>query len=125
MPITGMPAARADWIEFFSASPSGDRHDDAVRIAGDGGVDHLAHRRHVEDVGRLVLDVGVEVLAGLGEAILDGVPVGIAGLPVGDEDHAELLVLRLASRRPEREAHGHGDSEQDQQNSSHVPLLPA
>ena len=56
-----MPAASADFDRRAERFAIGNRDDDAVGMRRHRRVDHLAHRRHIEDVGRFILDIGIEV----------------------------------------------------------------
>ena len=100
-----MPASIAAVIEAPSASASGIETTSPSGLGGDGGVDELRHRHHVEGAGRLVLDRDAQVLAGLRDAVLHDRPEGVGRLAVGDDDDANLVVLRrgrLRRTRPTR-----------------------
>src|SRR5581483_6473157 len=77
----------------------GQRDEQAVRLLGDRGLDQLAFGDDVELVGTDELDLDVEVLAGLLDALLHhrGEAVGYVG--VEDADDVELLVRRGRRKR--------------------------
>ena len=91
--ITGMPASTAALDRLAERVGVRDRDDQAVRLGGDGGVDQLRHRDHVEGVRRLVLDLDAHILGGLVDAVLDDRPERVGGLTVGDDDEAQVAAI--------------------------------
>jgi hypothetical protein len=86
----------------------GDRHHETGQLLVDGSVDELAHRDHVEGLGRPVLDLHVHVLAGGSDAVLDDRPERVVGLAVRHDDDADRLLGR--GRGPQGDSCGGGET---------------
>ena len=61
--MTGMPDLTAFFTEAAEGTLVGNGDHQAVRLRGDGRVQQLLHRRHVEGLGRQILGLDAQVLA--------------------------------------------------------------